>query len=57
MPQSETPAIMPPTLDYDTTIIGALELSENKWMGTRRSVVWHQAPHAAYFGSKRRETG
>src|SRR5208283_565003 len=32
MPLSETPALMPPTLDYDTTIIGTLELSENKWV-------------------------
>jgi transposase len=32
MPQSETPALMPAALDYDTTIIGALELSENKWV-------------------------
>ncbi len=30
MPQSETPALMLAALDYDTTIIGALELNENK---------------------------
>jgi len=28
--QSEMPAPMPVALDYDTTIIGALELSDNK---------------------------
>ena len=32
MPQSEMPAPMPVALDYDTTIIGALELSDNKWV-------------------------
>src|SRR3984893_5990112 len=32
MPQSEMPAPMPIALDYDTTIIGALELSGNKWV-------------------------
>ena len=32
MPQSERPAPMPVALDYDTAIIGALELSDNKWV-------------------------
>jgi hypothetical protein len=32
MPPSEMPAPMPVALDYETTIIGALELSDNKWV-------------------------
>jgi hypothetical protein len=32
MPQFERHAPMPVALDYDTTIIGALELSDNKWV-------------------------
>lgn len=32
MTQPEGSALMPAALDYETTIIGALELSENKWV-------------------------
>jgi hypothetical protein len=44
------PAAMPVALDYDTTIIGALELSDNKWCSpfnclassATRGMFWEQ---------------
>src|SRR5580704_7679697 len=56
MTQPGRPAPTSAALDYDSTIIGALEMSE-KIMGARGSTARCQALHAACFGSERQRTG